>query len=649
MTRKQQALLHELESLPKGYISRKVIRGREVFYHQWKENGKVKSKYLKHDEVDGFREQIRRRHAIQEMLLKEGVPVGESSSSNGEAGFETGVKTGAALRAFAKGVEKWERRDALNDILKYVRGDTIDRVMIVYGLRRTGKTTMLRQSICDLSEAEFDKAAYVKMSPTNEMAELGRDMDRLQRSGYKYVFIDEVTLMRDFVSDAALLSDIYAGMGMKVVLSGTDSLCFWLSLKDELYDRAFLLHTTFIPFREHSRLLKIDDVDDYIKYGGTLRMGEHDFDDPAAFAADASFRDDETTRRYIDTAIASNIQHSLAFTDDGRYFGKLRELYDAGELTNAVNRIVEDMNHRFLVEVVTRNFVSHDLGSAAQLLRREQKAELRNRILEAVNKVSVTRQLMDALSIVDAPGQTVKVEPEHVNQIEAYLKALDLIMTCPIESADPEQTTTDRILFTQPGMRFAQAQALIHALGKDRVFRTETERERMRICEKIESDVMGRMLEDIVLAETIRAIPYRRDKYRQLRVFKLLFPRGEFDMVVCDPEKSACRLYEIKHTAERDDGQLRRLVDPKKLAYAERNYGDILSRTVLYRGEDFTHSSGVEYRNVGEWLKSISSAGSSANGLTCLGVGRRFVRKNADGPHDMASIRESIAAGRKMS
>ena len=594
--------MNELKSLPKGYISRKVIRGRETFYLQWKENGKVKSKYLKHDEVDGFREQIRRRHAIQEILLKEGVSVGESSFGNGEADFETDVKTGVALRMFAKGVEKWERRDALNDILKYVRGDTIDRVMIVYGLRRTGKTTMLRQAICDLSDAAFSKAAYVKMSPTNEMAELGRDMDRLQRGGYRYVFIDEVTLMKDFVSDAALLSDIYAGMGMKVILSGTDSLGFWLSLKDELYDRAFLLHTTFIPFREHSRLLKVDDVDDYIRYGGTLRMGERDFDDPAAFAADASFRDDETTRRYIDTAIASNIQHSLAFADDGRYFGKLRELFDAGELTNAINRIIEDMNHRFLVEVVTRSFVSHDLGSAAQLLRRERRAELRNRILEAVDKVSITQTLMGTLSIVNEPEQTVKIEPTHVRQIEAYLKALDLIMTCPIESADPEQTEQERILFTQPGMRFAQAQALIHALGKDKIFRAETERERMRICAKIESDVMGRMLEDIVLGETIRAIPYRRDKYNQLRVFKLVFPRGEFDMVICDPEKSTCRLYEIKHTTERDDGQLRHLCDPEKLAYVEHNYGVVLSRTVLYRGEDFKHPSGVEYRNVGDWL-----------------------------------------------
>ena len=644
MTKRQQMLLHELESLPKGYISRKVIRGRETYYLQWKENGKVKSRYLKQGEVDGFREQIRRRHAIQEILLKEGVSSGVTPAHGDAVGFETDVKVGAALREFAKGVEAWERRDALADILKYVRGATIDRVMIVYGLRRTGKTTMLRQAIDDLSDEEFGKAAYVKMSPSNEMAELGRDMDRLQRGGFKYIFIDEVTLMKDFVSDAALLSDIYAGMGMKVVLSGTDSLGFWLSLKDELYDRAFLLHTTFIPFREHSRLLGVDDVDDYIRYGGTLRMGEREFDDPAAFAADASFRDDETTRRYVDTAIASNIQHSLAFADDGRYFGKLRELYDAGELTNTVNRIIEDLNHRFLVEVVRRDFVSHDLGSAAQLLRRERRVELRNRILEAVDKVSVTGKLMDALSIVNSQDQTVMVEPAHVHQIEAYLKALDLIMTCPIESADPEQTTTERVLFTQPGMRFAQAQALIHALGKDKVFRTEPARERARIFAKIESDVMGRMLEDIVLAETMRAIPYRRDKYSQLRVFKLVFPQGEFDMVICDPGKATCRLYEIKHTTERDDGQLRHLLDASKLDFMKRNYGDIQSRTVLYRGEDYKHTSGVEYRNVGEWLKKLDS---TAANLACFGIGRQFVRKNAEGPHDMASIRRSIAEGRR--
>ena len=72
---------------------------------------------------------------------------------------------------------------------------------------------------------------------------------------------------------------------------------------------------------------------------------------------DASFRDDESTRRYIDTAICRNIQHSLACYERGNHFRHLYSLYEAGELTGAINRIIEDMNHRFVLSVLTKDFV----------------------------------------------------------------------------------------------------------------------------------------------------------------------------------------------------------------------------------------------------------------------------------------------------
>lgn len=193
------------------------------------------------------------------------------------------------------------------------------------------------------------------------MAAINRDLEKLQELGYKNVFIDEVTLMEDFIDSAALFSDIYAAQGMKIVLSGTDSLGFWFALHQELYDRAVTIHTTFIPFREHSRLLGIHSIDEYIRYGGTLRAGELDFDNEDVNAEDASFRDDESTRRYIDTAICKNIQHSLSCCQDGGYFRHLQSLYDAGELTGAINRIIEDMNHRFLIRTLILKFKSHDL------------------------------------------------------------------------------------------------------------------------------------------------------------------------------------------------------------------------------------------------------------------------------------------------
>ena len=66
--------------------------------------------------------------------------------------------------------------------------------------------------------------------------------------------------------------------------------------------------------------------------------GEPGFEDAELNVEEASFRDDETARRYIDTAICKNIQHSLKCYQKGRYFRHLRELYDANELTNAINR-----------------------------------------------------------------------------------------------------------------------------------------------------------------------------------------------------------------------------------------------------------------------------------------------------------------------
>ena len=340
----KRKLERELAGLPPGSIVRRVIRGVVRFYHQWREDGMTRSRYLRADEVGPLRTLIERRREIKRILsgrARESAfqPVGQS--------FRTDVTMGRDLLELAKGVERFKKRDMFPSIMKYLRSDITDRVLVVSGLRRTGKTTMLRQAILALDAAERDRAAYAKMTERDTMPALKADLKILHDAGFRYVFIDEVTLMEDFIDTASVLSDIFAGMGMKIILSGTDSLGFWFAERDELYDRAFTLHTTFIPFREHARLLGTDDVDEYIRFGGTLRAGEILFDHKDAKNDSASFRNDETTRFYIDTAIARNIQRSLRCVDAGRHFRLLIDLYEKGELTNAINRIIEDMNHRF--------------------------------------------------------------------------------------------------------------------------------------------------------------------------------------------------------------------------------------------------------------------------------------------------------------
>ena len=65
----QIALLEkELLTCPNGYISRKVINGKERFYLQWTEDGKLRSKYIKSDELEEIRTSVERRKELQEKL-----------------------------------------------------------------------------------------------------------------------------------------------------------------------------------------------------------------------------------------------------------------------------------------------------------------------------------------------------------------------------------------------------------------------------------------------------------------------------------------------------------------------------------------------------------------------------------------------------
>lgn len=592
--------IHELEeeisALPNGYISKKTINGKTQYYRQWTENGKIKSKYIRTEEYDEISRAIAKRKELQEELkeLKKQHRSGNPLTTD----YETHVVVGEELKRSVDLVKEYAKRDCYEQLHKYLTDNSFGRVCVVYGLRRTGKTTMLFQVMSELPE---NQTVYIKARSTDTMAMLDHDLKKLAAQGYRYVFLDEVTLLEDFIDSAAMLSDIYAMQGIKIVLSGTDSLGFWLAEHEELYDRAKMIHTTFIPFREHARLLGIGDIDEYIRYGGTLRAGEIDFDDEELNAKDASFRDDESTRRYIDTAICKNIQHSLACYEGGGHFRHLMDLYEAGELTNAINRIIENMNKRFLVSVVERRFRSGDLGNTRKNFRKEADPDKKSDALDRIDEREVLERMKDILDIREADELTVKITPTHMTEIKEYLRALDLIVDCPMRT-DSSEEPAEYVLFTQPGMRYCQAQALVHSLMKDDMFKGLSEREINMVTERLLDDVKGRMMEDIVLLECFK------EAKKNQSVFKLQFAHGEFDMVIYDSKADACAIYEIKHSTQIVSEQYRHLCDEEKCEKTEHRFGEIMKKTVLYRGEpscEEIEGGEIIYENAAEFLKEL--------------------------------------------
>ncbi|MBQ7915805.1 MAG: AAA family ATPase [Firmicutes bacterium] len=539
-------------------------------------------------ENDEKKQNTAKYHAIFRRLEEYATIIANAAMARMD--FHTNVVTGIGIQAFAQSVANYKKRDCYKNLKKFISEDYSGKICVLYGLRRTGKTTLLFQM---MGELPMEQTAYIKVQTTDNMSRLTKDLDVLFQHGYKYVFIDEITLMEDFINTAAVLPDIFSMMGMKIVVSGTDSLGFAMANRDELYDRSIMIHTSFIPFREYERLLNVRSVDSYIEYGGTLKKENMDLDDPDAIFDEVAFRDDESTRKYIDTAISRNIQHTLKNDHYGEYFNQLRELYDKGELTNVINRIVESMNHRFLLRVVQERFKSHDLGSAKELLLHDFPAEHAT-VLYDIDQRKVVERLKEMIEVKEKNELSIEITQEHVDKVKKYLFMLDLIVDCSerYESGRRGEHT----VFAQPGMRYAITKALVYSLMQDEYFGSVSERSKAFIIAKIFDDVKGRMLEDMVLLETHKAAS------RNEEVFKFMFDQGgEFDMVIYDKSAHTCRIFEIKHSAEIVERQMRCLKDSEKCGTIESRFGKITGKYVLYRGED-TVVEDVQYLNVERFL-----------------------------------------------
>lgn len=576
-----------ISQLPPGNITYKTIKGKKYPYYQWTENGKQHGRVVKDSELEDLKEKIEQRKSLEQKLKESGA----SEDLLDDNFFFSNVKVDKELLDFVAPVRNYKKRNCYSNLYNYIYGDNTDRVFILYGLRRTGKTTLIRQIISEMSEEMLMQTAFIQINSSIDIAKLNIDLKQLSKSGYRYVFIDEVTLMSDFIDCAALFSDVYATSGMKIVLSGTDSLGFLFSEDRELYDRCFMVHTTFISYAEFENILGIKGIDEYIRYGGTMSLGGVNYNQSGM-----TFATKESTEEYIDTAIASNIQHSLKNYQNGEHFRHLLELYNVNELTSAINRIVEDINHRFTIEVLTKDFVSSDLSLSAKNLLRDKNES--NDVLYRIDRQEVTENLRKLLEIRNKPEQSVNITDAHKIEIKQYLDLLDLTVDLDTVFMSDLNKREKRTAISQPGMRYSQAEALIKSLMRDDIFRTLSLRERNYVTERILNDVRGRMMEDIVVLETQIAKP-------NCEVFKVVFASGEFDMVVFDPEKECCFIYEIKHSGEVDANQYKHLADKDKCSETEFRFGEIKGKYVIYRGLP-CNVQGIQYLNVEEYLENLT-------------------------------------------
>lgn len=76
------------------------------------------------------------------------------------------------------------------------------------------------------------------------------------------------------------------------------------------------------------------------------------------------------------------------------------------------------------------------------------------------------------LEIKNKPEQTAEISDIHRTEIKEYLDMLDITVDIDTVYLSNLNKKEKRTVITQPGMRYAQAEALVKTLMQDDVFRT---------------------------------------------------------------------------------------------------------------------------------------------------------------------------------
>lgn len=203
---------------------------------------------------------------------------------------------------FTTDISGMNKRKAFAILKDFVLGDECyqGEILAVCGLKRTGKTTLLKQLLCNI-EAYTASCAFLEMQDSDTMKMLERRIEEEQAKGKTVIFINEITKVSDFINNSSSLADCFVKAGVRIIISGMDSLSIAFAEDYELYDRVRKVNTTYISFAEYHTLFPSEDINDYIRYGGLFYKNE----------AEKSTIGYENILSYLHDAVTMNIANSL--------------------------------------------------------------------------------------------------------------------------------------------------------------------------------------------------------------------------------------------------------------------------------------------------------------------------------------------------
>lgn len=482
------------------------------------------------------------------------------------------------LRELTKTITKYKKRKSYSALREYTLGES-KKVCVVYGLRRTGKTVLLLQAIKMLLTKNY-KPVYIVCSENNTMKELFRLIDGYKSQNYTHIFIDEITYIKDYNLSCNILYEGYSSLGLKIILTGTNSLDLNISENNMLFDRTINVNMPLMTYKEFISLNEDLTENKFLNFTGT-------------FSLEDTYN---KNHEYIETSVINNIENTLNNSYDN--CRDLRGILNyPHELSTLIFSIIECNATLKLSSSLSETIKLNRLGSVMQLLG------INTENLDSVVEDDFKSLLIDTnyeLGIMPTDYKYC-IDSNTSKQKEIilfrYLERLGLVGK--INHYDYRKGKKDiKYFIISNSIVYHQSIVIIDNLKRHKVFLEYLKSNNLtweQVSLKLLEDTEGRIFENSVIYQL------QQNGYNVSQFNGSL--SGEIDIVI--EVSDGLHLYEVKRSNKIDyTNQCKHLLNEDLINEVEFLYSkSVLSKNVIYSGETKRYKD-VNYINIFDFLSS---------------------------------------------
>jgi len=220
--------------------------------------------------------------------------------------FNPWWKTGEIARDY----ESMRRRTNFSEIIKYLK---VRQVIVITGLRRTGKTVLMHHLIGYLlkNEVKAKNIAYFNfdffVDDIEGIFKKYKETTDIDYKGEKvYIFFDEIQKLNDWQNKIKIYYDLYPNI--KFFVSGSSSLFIRKRTKESLAGRSFDFQISPLRFTEYLKLKnKVKLIQDIVLYKNEIKGELKDYIKTGGFPELINEKDDLTIKKYIKELVIDKI------------------------------------------------------------------------------------------------------------------------------------------------------------------------------------------------------------------------------------------------------------------------------------------------------------------------------------------------------